>query len=105
MLSVNSLTRGYKLSGRSFMYIRKSSGPKIEQCGTPVSTDDQLGHWPLGAIRFNLMIKNFLSRLRRFTDIPIRPSLNSNPSCHTLPRTFKISKKLAPRQELNDDEN
>ena len=69
------------------MYIRKNNGPKLEQCGTPVSTDDRLGNWPLGAIHCNLMLKKLLSRLRRFTYVPIRPSLNSNPSFHTLPTT------------------
>ena len=29
------------------MCLRKSNGPKIEPCGTPVSTDDHLEHWPL----------------------------------------------------------
>ena len=29
------------------MCLRKSNGPKIEPCGTPVSTDDQFEHWPL----------------------------------------------------------
>ena len=33
-----------KFSGRSFMYIRKSNGCKIEPFGTPPSTDDQLEH-------------------------------------------------------------
>ena len=61
------------------MYIRKSNGPKIVPCGTPASTDDQLGHWPLGTTRCNLLLKKNLSRLKRFPDILIRPSLNSNP--------------------------
>ena len=32
--SANSFTVASKFSGRSFMYIRKSNGPKIEPCGT-----------------------------------------------------------------------
>ena len=32
--SANSFTVDSKFSGRSFMYIRKSNGPKIEPCGT-----------------------------------------------------------------------
>ena len=47
MLSAKSLTENSKLSERSLMYIRKSNGPNIEPCGTPASTDDQFGHWPL----------------------------------------------------------
>ena len=44
MSSANSLAVDSKPSGRSFMYIRKSNGPKIEPCGTPASTDDQFEH-------------------------------------------------------------
>lgn len=36
-----------KLSGRSFLYIRKGDGPKLEPCRIPTSADDQLKHWPL----------------------------------------------------------
>ena len=47
MSSAKSLTVDSKPSGRLFMYMRKSNGPKIEPCGTPASTDDQFEHWPL----------------------------------------------------------
>ena len=30
-----------KLSGRSFVYTKKSKGPSIEPCGTPARTGDQ----------------------------------------------------------------
>ena len=95
MSSANSFTVDCNVSGISFMYIRKSNGPKIEPCGTPVSSDVQLEHWPLSTTRWNLLLKKLLSRLRRFPEIPIRSSLNSNLSCHTLSRAFEISKKLA----------
>ena len=49
MSSAKSLTVDSNLSGRSFMYARKSNGPKIVPCGTPASTDDQFEHWPLSA--------------------------------------------------------
>ena len=42
--SENSFTVDCKFSGRWFMYIRKSNGPKTEPCRTPASTDDQLEH-------------------------------------------------------------
>ena len=90
MSSANSLAVDCKLSGRSFMYIRKSNGLKIESCGTSASTDDQLEHWPLRTICWNLLLKKLLSRLRRFPDIPIHSSLNSNLSCHTLLKAFEI---------------
>ena len=87
--SVNSLTVDCKLSGRSFMLIRKSNGPKIESCGMPASIDDQLEHWSLSSTQWNLLLKNFLSRLRRFCDIPICSSLNSDSSCHALSKAFE----------------
>ena len=91
MSFANSFTADWKFSGRAFMYIRKSNGPKIEPCRTPASTDDQLEHWPSIGIYY---LKNLI-RLRKFPEIPICSSLNSNPSCHPLPKAFKISKKLA----------
>ena len=54
--SANNLTVDCKLSERSFMYIRKSNGPKIEPSGTPANTDDQLKHWPLSTTRWNLLL-------------------------------------------------
>ena len=71
MSSAKSLTEDFKLSGRSFMYIRKINGPKIEPCGKPGSTDDQFEHWPLSTTLWNLLFKNLLRRFRRFSDIPI----------------------------------
>ena len=93
--SANSFTVDFKFPERSFMYIRKMNGPKIETCGSPASTDDQLEHWPLSTTCCSLSPKKLLSRLRRFPEILICSSLNSNPSCHTMPKAFKISKKLA----------
>ena len=49
--SANSFTVDCKFSGRSFMYIRKSNGPKIESSRTPASTDDHLEHWSLSTTR------------------------------------------------------
>ena len=45
--SAKSLTEDSKLSGRSFICIRKSNGLKIEPCRTPANTDDQFELWPL----------------------------------------------------------
>ena len=53
------------------MYIRKTNGSKIEFWRTPASTDDQLEHLPLSTTCWNLLLKKFLSRLRRFSEIPI----------------------------------
>ena len=91
----NSLAVVCKLSGRSFMYIGESNGAKIEPCGTPASTDDQLEHWQLRTTCWNLLPKKLLSRLRRIPNISIRSSLTSKPSCDTLSKAFEIYKKLA----------
>ena len=100
MSSANSLTVDSKPSGRSFMYIRKSNGPKIEPCGTPASTDDQFEHWPLRTTLWNQLFRKLLRRFKRFPDILIRSSLNSKPSCHTLSNALDISKKFAPTSRL-----
>ena len=71
MSSANSFTADCKFSGRSFMYIRKTNGPKIEFWRTLASADDQLEHLPLSTTCWNLSLKKFLSRLRRFSEIPI----------------------------------
>ena len=61
--SENSLAVDCKLSGRSFIYIRKSNGLKLEPCRTLAITDDQLQHWPLRTTCWNLLRKKLLSRL------------------------------------------
>ena len=43
---------------------KKSNGPKIEPCGTPLSTYDQLEHWSLRTTTWNLLLKKLLSRLK-----------------------------------------
>ena len=68
MSSANSLAVDCKLSGRSYMYIRKSNFPKIGPCETPASTDDQWEHWSLRTTRWNILLKKLLSRLRNFPD-------------------------------------
>ena len=42
--SVNSFTVDCNFLGRPFMSIRKNNGPKIDPCGTPARTDNQLEH-------------------------------------------------------------
>ena len=93
--SASSLAVVCKLSERSFMYIGKSNGAKIEPCGSRASTDDQLDYWHLRITRWNLLPKKLLSRLRRIPDISIRSSLTSKPSCDTLSNASEIYKQLA----------
>ena len=44
--SVNSFTVDERLCFRSFMYIRKMSGPKIDPWATPANIGDQEDAWP-----------------------------------------------------------
>ena len=55
--SVNSLTVDERLWLKSFMYIRKKSGPKIDHWGTPASTGDQEDAWPFKRTRWYLPLK------------------------------------------------
>ena len=91
--SASSLAVVCKLSERSFMYIGKSNGAKIEPCGSRASTDDQLDYWHLRTTRWNLLPKKLLSRLRRIPDISIRSSSTS--TCDTLSNASEIYKQLA----------
>ena len=44
--SANNLAVDCEFSGRSFVYLRKSNGPKIKIFRTPASTDNRLEQWP-----------------------------------------------------------
>ena len=39
--SANNFAKDSKLSGRSFIYTKKSKGPRIEPCRTPARIGDQ----------------------------------------------------------------
>lgn len=45
--STNNFDKGFKISGGSFIYTKKSEDPSIELCGTPVRIGDQVEDWPL----------------------------------------------------------
>ena len=45
--SANNLGYETKFSGKSFMYIKKSNGPRIEPWGTPTSTFVHVEYWSL----------------------------------------------------------
>ena len=61
MLSANNFAVDIKLSGRSFMYIKNSKGPKIEPWGTPDLIGDQLEDCPLSKTRWYLLFKKLSS--------------------------------------------
>ena len=60
----NSFTVDERLLPRSFMYIRKNSGPKTESWGTPASIGDHEDTWTLKKTRWNLHFKTLLMRFQ-----------------------------------------
>ena len=56
--TTNSFAVDERLWLRSFMYIRKKSGPKIDPWGTPASIGDQEDAWPLKRMSWYLPLKN-----------------------------------------------
>ena len=75
------------------MEIRKKGGPNIDPCGTPDYIDSHSDFWPFKTTLWNLFFKKLLIRFNKVLEIPIDLSLKINPSCHTLSKTFDISKK------------
>ena len=69
--SANSFTVDEILLPRSFMYIRKNSGPKIEPWGTPVSIGDHEDAWPFKRICWNPPLKKLLISFRGVPEIPV----------------------------------
>ena len=56
---------------RSFMYIRKNSGPEIEPWDTPASIGDHEDAWPFKRTRWNLPLKKLLINFRVLPEIPL----------------------------------
>ena len=50
----------FMILGRSFMYIKKSSGPKIEPCGTPQLTLAQFQNLLLSSLSVYIAVLQFL---------------------------------------------
>ena len=60
-----------RLVCRSFMHIRKNSGPKIEPWGTPASIGDHGDIWPFKWTCGNLPLKKLLISVRSVPKIPV----------------------------------
>ena len=80
----NSFTVDERLLPRSFMYIKKNSGPKTESWGTPACIGDT---WKL---KKNTLKSAFSDT---FNEIPVDWILYINPSCQTQSKALDISKK------------
>ena len=65
--SANSLTVDERLWFKSFMYIRKKSGPKIDPWGMSASTGDQEDVWPFKRMHWCLPHKKTLNKFQRCT--------------------------------------
>ena len=52
--SASNFAKDSRLSGKSFMYTKKSKGPSIVPCGTPARIGDQFEDRPLRTKFFNV---------------------------------------------------
>ena len=65
--STNSLGCETRFSDKSFIYIQKSSGPRIEPRGTPASTLTHVEFWPF---RTSLCFLSFRKSVKVFSKLP-----------------------------------
>ena len=68
--SANNFAKDSKLSGRWFIYTRKSKSPSIEPCGTPTRTGDQFEEWLLRTTLWNLSLSKLWKILCKLPEIP-----------------------------------
>ena len=73
--SAKSFTVDSMISDKSFMYIRKKSGPRIGPCGTPVYTGNHSEVWPLRRPFWNLFVKKLWISFSNESETPIDFSL------------------------------
>ena len=92
VLWVNNLGLHWRLSDKSFMYIRNKSGPYIEPLRTPalILVQDEL--WPLRIGLYFLFPKKSVKRLNKFPEILLRLNLWIIPSSSTLLKAFEMSR-------------
>ena len=68
--SANSLGFETRFSDKSFIHIKKSSGPRIEPWGTPASTLTHVEFWPF---RTTLCFLSFRKSAKVFSKLPATP--------------------------------
>ena len=73
--STKSFTVDSMFSGKSFMYIRKKSEPRIDPCGTPALTGNHFEVWPLSNTLWNLFDKKLWISFSNESENPIDFSL------------------------------
>ena len=69
--SANSFAVDERLWLRSFIYIRKKSGPKTDPWGTPASIGDQEDSWPFKRTHWYLPFKKLSISFKGVPEIPI----------------------------------
>ena len=89
-----------KLSGRSFTYIKKSSGPNIAAWGTPANIGTHFECWLVRTNLYCLLLRILSNSL---SNVPGKPRLSSSykrPSCHALSCLWDIQKIFSSSDEL-----
>ena len=91
--SANSFALENRSPDKSFIYIKNNNGPKMEPCGTPALTFRHSNVCPLRRTLYFLSLKTLDKWSKRLPDIPFCDNLKRRPSCPTLSKALKISKK------------
>ena len=73
--SAKSFTVDSMFSDKSFIYIRKKSGPRIDPCDTPAFSGNHSEVWPLTKTLWNLHVKKLWISFRNESETPIDFSL------------------------------
>ena len=79
-------------SRRGHLYAIKSSGPRIDPCGTPLDTADQADSSPLTTTRWRLSLSHALIHDDTWLLTPSAFSLTNNLACGTLSNAFAKSR-------------
>ena len=91
--SANNLILDNNSSAKSFMYIKKNSGPIIKPFGTPALTLIHIKTWSFKTTFYFLFLKKSHNKFKNLPDMPFCFNLKIIPSCHTLLNAFDISRK------------
>ena len=79
----------------SFMYSKKSIGPRTEPCGTPDVTSAMSGRAPLTETRCSRFDRKYLIQLCVLPVIPYEVSLDRRRLCGTLSKALATCRRFA----------
>ena len=80
-------------SGKSFIYIRKSSGPRIEPWRIPASAFVHVKYWPLRITLCFLSLRKLVKVSSKSPATPFCFNLNIRALCKILSKALDISRK------------